>query len=401
MLITVRYTLMNLIRTPGILIWTLVFPLILSTVFVVMFSSVEKMAGEQSVRVVVVTPEQTDEGASFEAFLDAVGGSEGSSEETPLLDITYVDTEDKVRALVNDHLQDDQPFAGYVILKEGLPEVYVIGKQSADGMGSVAPSILSLIMDSYCERKVLVDQLIDENPAALADPVFIQSLSEQAKVTQQVQLTVHHPQETIRFYFALLGMASLSGGSVGIVAIQLLKPNISSLGARRALGAMTHAKTVVGTILACWMLCFVCLCVTFMYLRFVAQIDFGGRDLAALIVLALSSLLATALGCAISSIPKIPEDGKSGLLTGIVCFASLFAGLYGQPTMELADAVAKTAPVLELINPAAQISQSFYSITYYDSYEPLIGHLVILMAMILVFFALSVQSLRRQRYASL
>ena len=136
-------------------------------------------------------------------------------------------------------------------------------------------------------------------------------------------------------------------------------------------------------------------------MRYVAGVDFEGRDGACLLTTAIAALTATALGCAISAIPKVPESGKSGILTGIVCFASLFAGLYGQPTMELADMISANFPALEYVNPAVQISQAFYSIMYYDSLAPMAGHLAVLLVMALVLFALSAQSLRRQRYASL
>ena len=114
-----------------------------------------------------------------------------------------------------------------------------------------------------------------------------------------------------------------------------------------------------------------------------------------------ASLTATALGCALSAIPRVPEDGKTGLLTGIVCFASLFAGLYGQPTMELADTISARFPAADLVNPATQISQAFYSIMYYDTAGPLLGHLAILGIMAALLFLVSAASLRRQRYASL
>ena len=125
------------------------------------------------------------------------------------------------------------------------------------------------------------------------------------------------------FYFALLGMAALFGGTLGMIAFQRLKPNTSPLGARRALGATSHGRTVAATVAASWTITFACLCVTYLYMRYVAGIDFGGRDGACLITTAIAALTATALGCAISAIPKVPESGKSGILTGIVCFASV------------------------------------------------------------------------------
>ncbi len=401
MLTTIRYALINLVKTPAILVWTLLFPLILSSVFMLMFSSIDELASQQTVPIVVVTPDDDEAGQTFQAFLDQpedVNAQEGG---VPLFAITYAESQDKAQALVVGSLQAEQPYAGYVMLQDGLPRVFVADDQSSSGNATVSASVLVLVMDTYCARLALVSDLLADNPLSLADPEVVQSLSEQALVTQQVQLTQHQPQETVRFYFALLGMAALFGGSVGLTAVQSLRPNTSSLGARRSVGALSYAKSVAGTILACWIMCFACLAITFAYMRFVVNLDFGGRDIAALMVLATASLLATALGCAVSAIPKLPESAKSGILTGIVCFASLFAGLYGEPTMELADTISKAAPALDYINPATQISQAFYSIMYYDSFEPLMLHLVVLVTMTVVFFALSVQALRRQRYASL
>ena len=48
-----------------------------------------------------------------------------------------------------------------------------------------------------------------------------------------------------------------------------------------------------------------------------------------------------------------------------------------------------------------QISQAFYSIMYYDTYQRTIEHILILLAMAAVLFAASALFIRRQRYASL
>lgn len=250
----------------------------------------------------------------------------------------------------------------------------------------------------------MIHDLMNSNPSLLAQPDVAEtlaSMTEPIEATVRTTVTANQPKESVRFYFALLGMAALFGGTLGMIAFQRLKPNTSPLGARRALGATSHGRTVAATVAASWAITFACLCVTYLYMRYVAGVDFGNRDGACLLTTAVAALTATALGCAISAIPKVPESGKSGILTGIVCFASLFAGLYGEPTMELADMISANFPALDYINPAVQISQAFYSIMYYDSLAPMVGHLAILLVMALVLFALSAQSLRRQRYASL
>ena len=44
-----------------------------------------------------------------------------------------------------------------------------------------------------------------------------------------------------------------------------------------------------------------------------------------------AALTATAFGTLLGSLPKIDESVKGGMLSGIVCFASLFAGLSARP----------------------------------------------------------------------
>ena len=167
------------------------------------------------------------------------------------------------------------------------------------------------------------------------------------------------------------------------------------------MGALSRAKTLTATLAASWVLTFACIAIAFLYIRFVAGVDFGGRDAICIAVIAAAALTATAFGTLLGSLPKIDEGVKGGMLSGIVCFASLFAGLYGSPTMKLADTVNAAVPAAQLVNPAVQISQAFYSIMYYDTYQRTIEHILILLAMAAVLFAASALFIRRQRYASL
>lgn len=393
---TFRYTLLWLVRSPGIMIWSLLFPLVLSTVFMMMFEPLDDSAPMEPLRVAAVEPDESPEGRAFEAFVDAV--SEGDDR---LMDVTWVEAPEEGEALVRDAVGDDEPFIGYVMLHEGEPMAFVVGSTSMSGMEELESSVLTLAMDEYAARAHLVSELLAADPSALGDPTVAASLFGPVRATVQVSVTENQPKESVRYYFALLGMAALFCGGLGLAACQRLRPNVGALGARRAVGAVSHGRAVAGTLLASWFLSFLCLLAAYLYMRLVGGVDFGGRDGACVAAIAMAALTATALGCAVSAIPRVPEEGKTGILTGIVCFASLFAGLYGQPTMELADAIASQFPAAELVNPAAQIAQAFYSVMYYDSYEPLLTHLGVLAAMAFVLFLLSSHALRRQRYASL
>lgn len=398
---TFKYTILELVRMPGVLVWALAFPLILSTVFMMMFGPLDDQSEIDPIPLVAVDPADDVEGQSFQAFLDALS-DDGNGES--LFAITYVPNAEEAVDLVERNMAEENPYVGYVQLLEGTPDVHVTSVSDLTGMEWLKTSILVMAMDNYVANAAMIRDLMNGNTGMVAQADIAEtlaSMTEPIEATVQTTVTANQPKESVRFYFALLGMAALFGGTLGMIAFQRLKPNTSPLGARRALGATSHGRTVAATVAASWTITFACLCVTYLYMRYVAGIDFGGRDGACLITTAIAALTATALGCAISAIPKVPESGKSGILTGIVCFASLFAGLYGEPTMELADMVSANFPVLDYVNPAIQISQAFYSIMYYDSLAPMVGHLVVLLVMALVLFALSAQSLRRQRYASL
>ena len=398
---TFKYTILELVRMPGVLVWALAFPLILSTVFMMMFGPLDDQSEIDPIPLVAVDPADDVEGQSFQAFLDALS-DDGNGES--LFAITYVPNAEEAVDLVERNMAEENPYVGYVQLLEGTPDVHVTSVSDLTGMEWLKTSILVMAMDNYVANAAMIRDLMNGNPGLVAQPDMAETLASMTKpieATVRTTVTANQPKESVRFYFALLGMAALFGGTLGMIAFQRLKPNTSPLGARRALGATSHGRTVAATVAASWTITFACLCVTYLYMRYVAGIDFGGRDGACLITTAIAALTATALGCAISAIPKVPESVKSGILTDIVCCASLFAGLYGEPTMELADMVSANFPVLDYVNPAIQISQAFYSIMYYDSLAPMVGHLVGRLGMALVLFALSAQSLRRQRYASL
>lgn len=396
MLDTIKYTVRELLRMPAVLIWSLVFPLVLMSVFSLMFGPLDDMANMDAARIAVVEPDDSPEGQAFAAFIDAI--SEGDE---PLFDVQYATTPEEAERLVVHSAGEDDPVLGFVQLRDGRPEVHISDALSVNTMEYTEASILITVMDEYVARSALLGDLAARDPAALSDPAVMGSVYQKMDATTQVDVTHNQPKESVRYYFALLGMAALFGGSVSLIAFQRMRPNLSALGARRAVGGLSHGRAVAATLFACWIVNFACLAVAYLFMRSLVGIDFGGRDAECLLVVAAASLTAVSLGCAISAIPKVPESSKSGMLTAIVCFSAFFAGLYGQPTMELADTIAQSAPWTTLINPAAQIAQAFYSVMYYETLVPLLTHLAVLVIMSVVLFALSVGSLRRQRYASI
>ena len=164
---------------------------------------------------------------------------------------------------------------GYVAVgADGVPGVHVRGGALPDSVDSANQSVLKTVVDNYLSSRALIEDVANEDPAALADTRFVAQLLDAPDFTERIDVTRNPPKETVRYYFALLGMAALFGGQTGMIAICRAQPNLSALGARRALGAVSRAKTLVATLGASWTLSFACLAAAYAYIRVAAGMDF-------------------------------------------------------------------------------------------------------------------------------
>lgn len=407
MLNVFKGTLLSLIRDKGIFIWSLAFPIILSTLFLFMFANLDDEGDFEPISCVIVADDNYDSAPGLADMVNELS-KEGADQ---LLSPVWVDTEEQAESLIatsststgaNGVSTDNFGPVGYLMVDEnGTLSAHMKAGATPESLHRINQSILQTIADNYVRKVALLEDIAAENPAVLADESFIDEITSTIDATKEVSVTYNQPKESVRYYFALFGMAALFGGQIGMTAICRTQPNLSALGARRSVGGTGRAKTLAGTLGASWVLSFGCLFVAFLFVRFVVGIDFGGRDVACMIVLGAAALMATAFGTLLGALPKIGTGVKSGILTGVTCFAALFAGLYGQPTMELADAVNAAVPALAYCNPATQIAEAFYSVMYYDTWIRLVQHVGVLVLMAAILFAVSALFIRRQRYASL
>ncbi len=422
MLVTFRAVFVSLMRNPGLLVWTVGLPLALSTMFIFMFDSLERNDAMGKLPVVVVCDEGTgsnakggfggltdgwsdaggfagsiDDEEAFLQFIEAVS-TDGEPDGDGFLSVTYASSAEEAQRLVTDSQGGDDAFVGYVAFEDGQPRAYLY--PTVETVADQAKqSIVVLLLDQYVSRASLIRGIAQSDPALLADGRLIAAMAAPFEATERISVTQNPLSEKVRYYFALLGFAALSCANMGMTAVLSLRGCNGPLGARRAVGGVSHSRALLGTLLASWAASFLCLLAVFLFMSL--TVDFGDRVLGCLAVLLVASFTAVSLGCAVAVIPRLPDSARSGIITTFTCMAALFTGLYGQPTMELADRIAQAVPASTLVNPAAQIAESFYGLLYYDTFAPTLGHLAILLVMSAILFALSARALRRQRYASL
>ena len=407
------HTVRMLLRRRDVLIWVVLFPLALATLFQIMFSNFDEYYRIEPASCVVVDDEnyRSTQAAFFREMLDAV--SEPGDDQ--VLSVSKVETPDEGHAAV---LAGDAA-ACITVDSEGLPSMQVSPLSVSSTTGSLDQSIVRAVLDqhrqTYAEMKqtFMAQPLAQDMQSAPSQESFesfatMPGMQEAASAfmsdavkTQQVDVLRVKSSSTVRYFYALMGFASLMSITVAICAVSATRANTSEVGARRQIAGVSPTKQMAVTIAASFVAVFGCLLLAFAYMRFALGVEFGGRDGLAVAAIAVCALMSTALGAAIGAIPSMPTPGKEGLATGITCLCALFAGLYGEPSMQLADQIAQHAPWAALINPAAQAANAFYDLTYYDSLAPFFWTICVLLAMAAVFFAVAALLMRRQNYERL
>lgn len=390
----------SLVRTPSVIVWVLAFPLIMSAIFLFMFSGMRTDGAVDPVPVALVAPVDEKDDASAGSFTQVVKALAEPGEDQ-LLDLRRVGTADEAEVL----LASGEIDGYFEIASDGAPALTVGSAYtlaSADGASAVNRTILETVASSYVQSRALLEEVAQRDPAALADPAAVTDALGIQVAVERVQITHARPEEIVRYYYALLGMSTLMASQAGMLAVAYAQPGVSALGARRAVSGTSRLRQLAGCALGAWAVSTVALTLAFAFLRLVAGVDFGGREGLALVAVAVCALLATALGACVGALPlSAGISARSGILTALTCVLSLFAGLYGTAAMELADNLAHTLPWTSWVNPTKLVCDTFYALYYYTSLAPFAARLAACVAGALALLAVAGAIFRRQSYEHL
>ena len=404
---TFLITLKTNLRQKTALFWMFVFPIVLATMFNGMFGNLADTYRIASVPVAVVEDANWDKANGAPQFVDALAGrsSDVADLGTRLIDATPVPSLAEARRLIT----DDTTIGYLTISTDGMLSLTLSTDaaetaKDSNGSASVSPVTIAALHNAialYNRMDAVTRRAIIDHPQAVVSQRFWESVGAGSVMTKETSLTNFKPNATARYYYALLGMVCLMAMSYAISAVTMAQANLSALGIRRTVAPLSRAAQLAAGFLASWLCTFLSLIVTLAYIRYVCGIALGGREPAAVLAVAVASFMSCAFGTMVGAIPRLTHATKIGLTSAIPCTLSLFTGLYGQFAMNLSDWITRNAPALAIINPAQQVTNLFYDILYYDSYRPFATTCGILLAMSVVFLAVGIALLRRQRYEHL
>ena len=455
---TFKTTVRTLLLTPSAVVWTLIFPIVLATVFNFMFEPMRSTGSVEAVKVAVVAddawedspfsqvvdtlseadepllavhPVATEqeareliaEGSVAGAYIVDAVGNEGNAEQSGSDELDAVDAAGPADAAGAASDPDNADAAGAAsgsgtaagssdvststssAGSTGAPRIILAPAGSGTGSDAsydVNRAILESVATSYLQSEALIEELATHDPVALSDPTTIENALGLSVSVREVSLTHAQPDSMVRFYYALLGMASIFAAHLAGESVWRLQPTSSAAGARRTVSSTSRMRLLIPTIGACWAVSTTFLAIAFGYICLTAHIDFSGREGLCIVGIAASSLLSCGIGALVGALPgRMGSDSRRGILTALTCLLSLFAGLYGEPTMELADTIAQALPAATWLNPVCLIRDLFYTVYYYDTLVPFSLRLAACAGIAAVLLAVSAAYMRRSAHEHL
>ena len=138
--------------------------------------------------------------------------------------------------------------------------------------------------------------------------------------------------------------------------------------------------------------------VLIVYLTAVLRVDLGNRYGMIALASVVSSLFGVALGYFLGVMVKGSSNKKESIQIAVVLLLNFFAGLM---VGNMKFILEEMCPLFNRINPAAIISDCFYSICAYDDVSMYVRCLVSLVIWTVALSAASILKLRREKYANL
>ena len=372
----IKYTFLSMIRTKEVIFWSLVFPLVLTTFMYLAFGKINEVTENlETIDVAVVESVQNE---MFDKILVEV-----SNGESPLLNPMKMNSQDAVSAL------DGEEVDGIIHVDDTISL-----SVRENGLNA---TILSSFVDRYLQNKATLTQIAKNNPLALNSA--IEALSDDTSYFKEEKLTDGNTDNLSNYFYAVFAMSCLFASFTGISSMFSIQGNLSPLGQRRCVAPTKKLHVVLTLFLTNEIVQFAIELITFAYMSLVLGLDLSNKYPALFLLLFVASSFGLTMGMFIGSLKKpVTEGAKMGIGVAISMALSVMADLCVSGLM---NTIEHTVPIINRLNPAALISDSFYALNTYSDYSRYTSNMVNLSAMTLILFTLTILTVRRNRYASI
>ncbi len=378
-----KYSLKTLFKNKTLIFWTFAFPLILGTLFQMAFQDIEKNETLDTISIAIVEEKENNIKNIFEEL---------EIEDKKMFSIFYGNEEEAKEKL------EQSEISGYLILSD-TPKIIV--KENG-----INQTILKYVVGEIIETEEIMNNMItyEISQNGVLTNEFYQTLYENIKkieLENKIEIkdiSSRNLSYTLIEFYTLIAMTALYGGILGLYLINQNLANQSSNGKRIAVSPASKRTIIISSALAGYIVQLIGIALLFLYTIFALHINYGEHFFFILLLTLIGCLAGLSMGIMIASIFKINENTKTGIVIAFTMLSCFLSGMMGITMKYIVD---KNIPILNIINPANMITDGLYSLYYYETLDRYYFNIISLIIFSCFMLALSMQSLRRQKYDSI
>jgi len=369
-----RYRLKCILRDRQLMFWTLLFPILLATLFNLALSNITSAEEFIKVKVAVVENAGLDTNPAFTTALDG----------TDDLFVVNHTSQTEAEALLKDNQID-----GYIVFD---PDLKLVVNQSG-----LNQTIIQGFLDDFVQSSATIVTVITENPAALNNGI-VAGISSRDEYLTAVSASKSNPDPIANYFYTLIAMTCLYGGFLGLKEVVAIQADLSDVGARINLAPTNKLTVFISSILAATTIQLAELLILLAFIIGVLGVSFGDQLGYIALTCVVGSLTGVTFGAFIASVIKKGEGFLIGILIGSTMTMCFLAGMM---YADMKYIVTTKIPILAYLNPANLITDSFYALYYYNTHTQFFTDILLLCGFTVVFSTITYFVLRRQKYASL
>lgn len=380
-----KYSLKALLKNRMLVFWTVAFPFILALLFNMAFARLHDLDVFEPFDIAVVNDEEYKKDEIFSAAFKTLGEGDERLFNIELSDIDHAE-----------ELLNDDKIAGYVFANGDKKEIKI--KENGTNQ-----TVLKMVVEQVSQSAKMIDDIalseIAKNAGQMVDVAAIYQNA--VKIVSETEPNIKDESHVMNIvsveFFSLIAMACMQGAMLSCEMMNRCMPNITNRGKRVAVAPTRKGVIVSSNLLAGYTLLLASLIALIFFTRYILGVEYGDNIPLICLLAALGSLTATMLGMFLSVILKTRESAKNVIVVLVTMVGSLFAGMFGGMKFFFDEML----PFVNKISPVGLITDGYYSLYYYEDLTRFWINAGTLVLISVILFALSIKSLRRQRYDSI
>ena len=379
-----KYSIIKMFRSIGGLFWMFVFPLVLMTAMHFAFDSIYNYQNSiDPMKTILITEGQ---GVYQEGFEDLIESLSEEGSEDQLFILEEADSLEDAKA----KLAGEEAEIIFVV-SDGDVEVYLQENHSI-----TSAAVAGSIADTYKQRYQLIADAWEQDPAFAME--LVNNAVENVTYTVSVEDAFGAEPNPYNWYFlSTLVMGILFMAMMGINMVGDLRADVSAVAMRYSVSPARKGQMVVTAFAARVIPGLVIVAIQLMVMKYVFGIYLGNDylKLALFVVSAVMFSISFGVICGLCFKGDVHQRGNKA--TSLIMI-SVF--LSGEMISQLPGLFEKYFPIFNKINPATVLNMALFKLTIGNSAEGFFMNIAEIIGLTVVFLAIGIAVLRREKYAS-